>query len=251
MRKKMCAYTQWTADTELAFVLALRLTGSPLKAAGELGRSFTGAYKRRQRVPDFATRWDAALADFRERAAAAKRAAQPPAEAGVMPNRVRFDGFTPVRQRAFLRALTESGKVEEACAQVGVSDQAAYHHRRCYPSFAAAWDRALVHAGVDLEQIALERAIDGVEEPVFHAGKQVGTRVRYSDPLMRKMIDVRARQAAEKAEAKKVKDGLYIPRATEEETNAAIFRKLAAIERRQRKHAAEEAVRLLEAGLIP
>lgn len=251
MRKKMCAYTQWTADTELAFLLALRLTGSAKKAAAEIGRSFAGAYKRRERMPAFAAKWERELDRFRELNATEYRAQHGGDDPGLMPNQVRYDGFTPVRQRAFLRALTETGKVEEACAQIGVSDQAAYHHRRCYPSFAKAWDRALTHAAVDLEQIALERAIDGIEEPVFHAGKQVGTRRRYSDPLMRKMIDVRARKAAEEAEAKKIRDGLYIPRATEDETNAAIFKKLDAIERRQRKRAAEEAVRLLEAGLIP
>lgn len=188
--------TRWSADTEIAFLLALKLTGSISAACREIGRSPQGANDRRLRDPAFAAKWQAVLDEQHWRKAAADKATRqaldpdglaggPDDDAGEMPNRVRHDGWTPVRQRAFLRALGRTGKIERACKLAGISRESARKMRNAYPSFAAAWDRALAKAEPTLEQIAVDRAVNGVSEPVYHGGEVVGHRTRYSDSLMR------------------------------------------------------------------
>lgn len=85
---------------------------------------------------------------------------------------------------AFLATLATTGNVSAAARAAGVSRQAAYHRRSNDRDFRAAWDDAL-EEGVDaLEAEARRRALEGVEEPVFHAGAQCGTVRRFSDALM-------------------------------------------------------------------
>jgi len=102
--------------------------------------------------------------------------------------RRRHDGWTEERQRRFLQALAMSGCVRDACRVSGMSNQAGYRLRRKSPEFAAAWDRALGHAAVSLEAVAYARAVEGVEEPILHGGKVVATRRKYSDSLLRTLM---------------------------------------------------------------
>ncbi|THD35423.1 MAG: hypothetical protein E7773_13405 [Sphingomonas sp.] len=180
------SFSRWTVDAEIAFVVALKLHGRAHAAAAEIGRTVSGAYHRRKRLPDFAAKWDAAIEDWRRRMGADR--APPAPDRDDLPIVERFDGFTKQRRRAFLRKLTDTGDVEEACAYVRLSVYQARQLRRDHPSFRAAWDRALEQSVATLEQAAIERALHGVEEPVWHAGKIVGTRRRYSDGLLRTMV---------------------------------------------------------------
>lgn len=122
---------RWTADTELAFLLALRLTGSATVACREIGRPYSSAALRRKDSADFAARWQAVLDAkpwARVAALEAKLAAVDPdaleRNADEMPIRARVDGWTPVRQRAFLRALTATGEIEKACKIARISNTA-------------------------------------------------------------------------------------------------------------------------------
>ena len=54
-------WSKWSADTERAFLAALRLTGQVAKAAAEIGRSRSSCQSRRRTHPEFAKAWDAAL----------------------------------------------------------------------------------------------------------------------------------------------------------------------------------------------
>ena len=56
-------FTRWTADTQTAFLMALRATGQARKAAEAIGRSLSTAYRRRSRDGAFRARWDAAVAE--------------------------------------------------------------------------------------------------------------------------------------------------------------------------------------------
>jgi len=98
----------------------------------------------------------------------------------------RYDGWTPDRQRAFVRALAETGCVTRACAWVGMSNVGAYQLRKApgAEAFARAWDAALAVGVERLADIAYERAVYGVPVPVFHQGEQVGERRRYNDRLL-------------------------------------------------------------------
>ncbi len=92
------------------------------------------------------------------------------------------------RRRAFLRALAAGQSVVAAADTAGIGWSTLYAWRRDAPKFRAAWDRAAELARgalADRFQAALiQRAVDGVDEPVFHAGRIVGTRKQYSDTLL-------------------------------------------------------------------
>ena len=104
------------------------------------------------------------------------------------PFRYRHDGWTPARQRDFLVALAESGCLTDACRTVGISTTSAYRARRRMADFAAAWDRALARMAPVLEHAAYVRAVEGWDEPIVHGGKVVAHKRRYSDALLRLLI---------------------------------------------------------------
>ena len=71
-----------------------------------------------------------------------------------------------------------------AAGAVGLAHQTAYRLRRRDPTFACAWDAALVLARDCAEQVLAERAIDGVEEIVFYRGEEIGRRRRFDARLL-------------------------------------------------------------------
>lgn len=95
------------------------------------------------------------------------------------------------RKRArFLEVLAREGNVSQAARASGLSRQYAYVLRREDEGFAADWDAALDEAVDELIAIARKRAVEGVEEPVFYRGRQVGTRRVWSDRLLMFLIRV-------------------------------------------------------------
>jgi hypothetical protein len=70
--------------------------------------------------------------------------------------RIRHDGWTAQRQLDFIRVLTETGCVSEACAEVQISARSAYRLRE-HPKaqgFRAAWDHALSLSTARLSALA-------------------------------------------------------------------------------------------------
>ena len=172
--------------------------------------------------------------------------------------RTRHDGWTPARQRTFLRALSETGCVRDACARARISNTSAYRMKKRSAAFARAWDRALAKAMPTIEQAAYERAVIGWEEPIVQGGKLVGHKRRYSDSLLRLLLQRQAVAvdpvAAEdtvvtggesiQAQLARSRGGVRIVKyATEEETNRELEAKLAAVERRLAMKAAEQAAK--------
>ena len=93
-----------------------------------------------------------------------------------------------IRRAAFLRCLAEGETVAVAAERSRLKWSTLYAWRGQEPDFREAWDRA-ARLGADalaarFEGALVERAVAGWDEPVFHAGEQVGTRKRYSDPLL-------------------------------------------------------------------
>ena len=113
-----------------------------------------------------------------------------------VPLRARHDGWTPQRQRCFIEALASTGCVTEAARAAQMSLDAAYTLRRRPDAdeFRRAWEQALDLACELLEDIAMTRAIEGVEQPVYHFGAVVGMRRVYNDRLI--MFLLRNRRAA-------------------------------------------------------
>ena len=96
----------------------------------------------------------------------------------------RHDGWTRERQECFLERLSRTGNVRVACAAVGLSHTAAYRQRRRDARFARRWSIALGLARDAGIQTLSERAIEGVEEPVYYRGALVGRRRRYDTRLL-------------------------------------------------------------------
>lgn len=124
-----------------------------------------------------------------------------PVPASALPNftpvpsqRNRHDGWTPERQRGFIEALADTGSVEAACRHVNMSTAGAYRIRRLpeATSFREAWAAALDLGVQRLEDVAMERALNGVEEPYCVRGEEVFTRTRYNDRLLMFMLRNRA-----------------------------------------------------------
>lgn len=103
------------------------------------------------------------------------------------PRRRRKDGWSIDKQRTFIEVLADTGIVTEAARAVGMSLASAYRLRR-EPGghgFAAAWEAAIHQASQRLVDVAFDRAINGVDEPVFdREGRRIGARMRYNDRLV-------------------------------------------------------------------
>ena len=101
--------------------------------------------------------------------------------------RARLDGWTEEKQRRFIETLADTGQVGLAAKAVGMSRESAYKLRRAphAAAFARAWDAARHHAGSLLEDVAFERAIEGVEHNVFDEhGEVICTRRVHNDRLL-------------------------------------------------------------------
>jgi hypothetical protein len=126
-----------------------------------------------------------------------------PAPRGTLPDfapvprqRERFDGWTPQRQRGFIEALAETGSVKRAAHAVNMTPEGAYLLRR-HPQgheFRSAWEAALALGVQRLEDLAMDRALNGVEVPVYSYGKLIGSRMVYNDRLLMFLLRNRASQ---------------------------------------------------------
>ncbi|XAP77668.1 hypothetical protein ABC955_13960 [Citromicrobium bathyomarinum] len=124
-----------------------------------------------------------------------------PVPAGELPDFVpvprqtdRHDGWTEDRQRRFIAALADTGSVHAACKAVNMSQAGAYYLRRQRgaESFRAAWQAAIDLGVQRIEDVAMDRALNGVDVPVYSYGKLVGTRTTYNDRLLMFMLRNRA-----------------------------------------------------------
>ena len=274
-RRAAKPFTRWSADTEQAFLLALKLTGQATKAAKTIGRGLSAAYKRRENHPDFARAWHEAVAEGqREWATLAAERREPiddVSAGGSGRERERIDGWDQKRRSTFLRVLARTKEVREACRAAGISSTAAYNLRGRSPPFARAWEKALAMGVPSVLDAALERAIEGWVEPIVFGGNIIGERRRYSDSLLRALLlrdlqreRLAARTAVAAASVKpkskkalvehayaaaKAAGGYFAARrATEEETNAALMKKLDAVERQMRMDAEDAAEAEAEAA---
>ena len=101
--------------------------------------------------------------------------------------RPRYDGWTEEKQRRFIEVLADTGLVSAAAKAVGMSREGANRLRRSPhgAAFARAWDAARHHAGGVIEDIAFERALEGVEHKVYDVwGEVVTTKRVYIDRLL-------------------------------------------------------------------
>ena len=129
------------------------------------------------------------------------RTARLPVPAGELPDftpvprrNKRHDGWTPERQLGFIEALADTGSVHAACKAVDMSQPGAYELRRQpgAESFREAWRRALDLGVQRIEDVAMDRALYGIEVPILSHGKHYGTRRVVNDRLLMFMLRNRA-----------------------------------------------------------
>jgi hypothetical protein len=109
----------------------------------------------------------------------------PPAQP---PQRQREDGWTPDVQEGFITALIQEGSVRVAAKQVDRHVTSAYRLRARDPAFAKAWDAARRMAYARLRDEAIERAIDGTPQEVWHNGEWIGMKRVRNDRLLIAML---------------------------------------------------------------
>jgi hypothetical protein len=112
---------------------------------------------------------------------------------GPPPRRHRRDGFTPERQAEFVEHLQATGSVTDAARLTGISRTAVYnlYNRADAAAFRAAVDEALKGVDFLLESTAIDRAVNGQEEIVYHRGQRVGVRWRYDNRLLMSLLRAR------------------------------------------------------------
>ena len=101
--------------------------------------------------------------------------------------RERHDSFNEAKKSVWLRALVKTGCVQDACRVTGVSPRTVYRHQENDPLFFEHCRIALRVSGTPAELTAWPRAVEGVEQE-FACGGQVHVRRRYSDGLLRLIL---------------------------------------------------------------
>jgi hypothetical protein len=92
--------------------------------------------------------------------------------------------LTKKKRRLFIDALANSGNVSLACKHAVVSRCGVYKLKSRSKEFEREWKDAIDQAVSILEEEARRRALNGVDEPVFHGGKVCGVVRKYSDVLL-------------------------------------------------------------------
>ena len=108
---------------------------------------------------------------------------------GRGPNRAGTSGtrFKDERKEIYLSELRRTGIKPRACLVANVSRCTVWKHRRRYPEFAEAEERALTAFRMTIENEIRRRAMEGVERTITVAGKKEVIR-EYSDRLLALML---------------------------------------------------------------
>lgn len=88
----------------------------------------------------------------------------------------------------FLAELAETGNATRAASAAGVSRRTLYRLRKSDPGFRAAWEDAAEIGMTVIEDMAVQRATEGHDEPVFYQGKQIGSIHKYADNLLAMLL---------------------------------------------------------------
>lgn len=87
------------------------------------------------------------------------------------------------REANFFEALALTANVARSARIAGLADSTIYRRRRTHADFRDRWAEAVREGAARLETAMLDRALNGVEKPVWFGGKQVGTVTEYNDRL--------------------------------------------------------------------
>jgi AcrR family transcriptional regulator len=92
---------------------------------------------------------------------------------------------TAEQKVAFIEALQKNGgNVSGALRESKLNRATAYRHFKEDGEFSEAWLEALEVSNDSLFTEARRRAVEGVDEPLFYNGKEIGSVRKYSDTLL-------------------------------------------------------------------
>ncbi|HMM74967.1 MAG TPA: hypothetical protein PJ986_04610 [Gammaproteobacteria bacterium] len=100
--------------------------------------------------------------------------------------------LTAAERAAFLEALARGHTVLAAAKIIGHGRSTLYDLRRTDAEFAKAWEGACADSAELLEEVAFQRAVEGVERKLFYQGVEVGVVREYNDNLLVQLLRVRA-----------------------------------------------------------
>lgn len=144
---------------------------------------------------------------------------------------VRQDALTVRKRAAFLDHLAGTCNVTHSALAVGVDPACFHRYRRRHPEFASLW-RDAVEAGYDrLQELLIQRASGMVDTPIGET--PVPDITKMDTELAMRLLESHRRTVM----GGKRGGGVKIRQATEEETNAAIIKKLRVLARRSRRPA--------------
>lgn len=108
----------------------------------------------------------------------------------AVPVRPRRDGWTKACQQGFILRLALAGCVSIAARGVGKTPKSAYRlrERPGAESFAAAWEKAVGWGQDRAVDVAIERALCGVEVPIMRDGRCHGTRHFFDNRLLMSVL---------------------------------------------------------------
>ena len=92
-------------------------------------------------------------------------------------------GWSKAQTETFLLVLQRTGNVSAAARAARVTRGSAYEKRQSDDGFDKCWNSALEESLDDLEEELRRRALEGIDKPIFYAGKQVGGIKSYNDAL--------------------------------------------------------------------
>ncbi len=96
-------------------------------------------------------------------------------------------------KRKVLESFCRHGNVTWAAREAGLPWRTiVYDWQELDDEFAQAFRQAEIEATETMEQEAYRRAVNGVAEPVYHQGAEVGAVQKYSDTLLIFMLKARA-----------------------------------------------------------
>lgn len=139
---------------------------------------------------------------------------------------VKISGWTSEKRQTFLDTLAVTCNVNIACAEAGMSRSGVYQLRRRDQEFAALWREALLMGYDRLEERLLRRAGAGVNDIDFGGGDAPEA------PLDAELALTLLRAHRPAVEGRRKRQGGEIHRMSREEAEAALSKRLDALEKR-------------------
>lgn len=109
----------------------------------------------------------------------------------------------------FCQLLQDTGSITSACASIRkhypklrLTGAIIDDYRTLIPAFGEQVDFAIEMFNAKLENAAVERAVEGVDEPVFYQGSECGSKKKYSDDLLKFLMQANNPSKYGKADGK-------------------------------------------------